>query len=270
MDNRPREPMDVEDDGYRGPREDDRRPPPVRAPVAGSEPVIDDSDDELGPSDDRSGGREHHGHARREQPLPARVQPCDEYTWQVAYDRVQRQYVGSVLEFPEVSFTGTTRDIVMHELEDRVDEIVEMTKRRGDRLPEPVILKHYPEGLDLHISQSLFRKLDVLSRHEKISIDQLVVEILSSGVDRRFDAPAPKGQHVHQGQGQAQGHGGGRPHQGQGQGQHSRQGSQRGGQSMGRRGYHESLENKENFLEYVRNLEKSGGGAGRGGGWRKK
>lgn len=238
-----REPRDVRDDHH----EDDGHEEPAMPKAASSvaEP--------LAPSTSAPRG------------VTPRFQPSDEYQWQVHFDKAARQFVGTVLEFPEIKATGANRDIVQHELETMIDEHLEGLKRRNEKLPEPFHSRHFPEVLELKISQNLFRKLDHRARAEKVTVEQWVTELLTALSEGRIQGGGGGGQRHHQGpqhnSNREQGHGGGRNDRGhRGGGKH--------------RGYNNALENRENFMEYVRNLEKggggSGGGGGGGGGWKKR
>jgi predicted RNase H-like HicB family nuclease len=193
-----------------------------------------------------------------------KTKPGDEYSWHTFYDRFNRNFVATVVEFPELKATGATREAATRSLESKVDQHISNLKRRNTPLPEAIQSRRYPERLDVKISQNLYRKLDLLSRQEKVSLDQLVSEYLSGVVEKK--AEPPRNQHQHQSQrshgerGNQRGHG----HQGGHHGGH--QGGHQGGQHRGgnprSRGYDKTLESRENFMEYVRNLEK--------GNWRKK
>jgi predicted HicB family RNase H-like nuclease len=194
---------------------------------------------------------------RDEQPSgKPRSKPTDEYCFAVHFDRNQRQFIGTVLEYPEVKATGATRDAVVQELDRKLDQLIQNSRRKHEPVVDPVSTKRYPDRLDLGISQTLFRKLDVMSRHEKVSLDQLVVELLTAAVEHRRKEPARE-----------KDHGGGRRHQNHNEprsGNNRHQGQQQ--QHRGnRRNFQDTMENRENFMEYVRNLEKGGGP-----GWRKK
>ncbi len=177
------------------------------------------------------------------EPTPRRKgDPGDEFLIQTFYDKAQAQFVGFVVEIPEIRTTGKNRSEVLLELEEKLDSHLEIARRRGEKVVESFQARQYPEKLEVPISQNLYRKLDVLSRQEKTAIDKLVTEILSAGIERRIDS-RPNRNYTPQ-QPQPGGHQ--RPHS-----HHHRQhGSPR------RHNVHETLGSRENFMEYVRNLEK--------------
>lgn len=183
----------------------------------------------------------------------------DEYTLQTFFDKAAKAHVAQVAEFPEMRVSATTREAAVLEMENKLENHVENLRRRGEQLPEAFSGRRYPEKLDVKISQGLFRRLDNLSRHEKVSVDQLVIELLSSAITSRLEALPRDRQLARQPQpqqGQPPRHNqpepgnrkqGPPPHRGQHHGGH-------------RRASQEVMESRESFMEYVRNLEKSGGG----------
>lgn len=260
-------------------------PPP---PEAKSEPkravvssTVEPSTDAKGRGNDVPPPRPQSGPARETSTQPQRpTKVSDDYTLVANYDRNARQFIGSCLEIPILRASAATRELALKDLETRLESHLQDLKRRNAALPEAIYSRRYPERLELRISQGLYRRLDVLSRHEKVALDQLLVELLTSAVERRFEGSSRQAsqhqqQHQHQNDRRpdrdrqhnshpnSQG-GGQRQHQGQGQGQGQNRRNQ-GGNLRGR-SYHDTMDNRENFLEYVRNLEKSGGAAGR---WKK-
>lgn len=193
----------------------------------------------------------------QERPGPGvRVSASDEYTLQTYFDKTQRQFVASVVEFPELKVTGTNRQMVISELQEKIEDHLFELKSRGQCIAEPVQARIYPERLDVAVSQSLYRKLDLLSRQEKLPIDRLVSELLANALGKRPEGGRPPQnrapQHQHSGQ-----------HQGNHQNQNNRHSHNRhhGGQQrhQQRGGNMRDMDSRENFMEYVRNLEKGGG-----------
>jgi predicted RNase H-like HicB family nuclease len=185
------------------------------------------------------------GTAKRED--PHRYRAGDEYSLQSFYDKASQKFIATVVEFPELKATGTSRDQAVAEIERKIETQVTQAKRRNESLPEAVGARRYPERLELALSQGLFRKLDLLSRQEKVSLDQLVVELISAGAEKRTEPPKQAERRPPQQQHQQQSHG---------NQQQQRHSHQRGGRQGQNRSYHDTMDNRENFMEYVRSLEK--------------
>lgn len=233
------------------------QPSPVEAPKSAQGEKRERSHSEGGGGRDSENERAFAPAPAGNQPRPRdekpRNRPGDDYSISVHFDRGQKSFVATVLEIPELRAVGGQREQAIRELDRKLEQFIQNAKRKNEAIPEPIQLKRYPDRLEVGISQTLFRKLDLLSRQEKVSLDQLVSELLTGSVERRKetshkgnDNRRPQPHHQQQSQSGNQRHG----HQ------------QRRGQS---RNYHDTMDNRENFMEYVRNLEKGGGS-----GWRKK
>jgi hypothetical protein len=185
--------------------------------------------------------------------------PVADFLLQSYFDKSVGRWVATVAEFPELKVEGSKRETVLEELETKLEDEIEILRRRGESIPESLYQRHYPEHLELMISPTLYRRLDVLSRQERIPLENLVTELLSSGIERRY-IESQKGGRPQQQQQQQQ-HQGERRHQHQHQQRHGGGG---GGGNLRGRNYHDNMDKSDNFLEYVRNLEKGGGGK-----WRK-
>jgi len=179
-----------------------------------------------------------------EQKPSAPYKEGDDYTFLVRYDRGTRLFTGSVAEISDCKTTGLSREEVLKDLKIKLEDYLEDHRHQGG-LPEPIFTRQYPEKLNVTVSQSVYRKLDLLSRMEKVALDQVVVELLSSAVDRRLET-GKGGQKHHQ------------PNQPQQQ-RHQHHGNRHGGGHGRNRHSQGNLDSRENFMEYVRNLEKGGG-----------
>lgn len=275
----PGEADDMERENEREPKEmrrQDAAPPPTASRDKGRDERLDhdeddyrdrddhdDYDDDRGPRRDfdedrdrdypedrnRDRQRQPQNDARRENPAGERRderapqgRPSDEYLLQVYYDKGARAFIGSVLEFPEIKSSGNSREGVIRDLETKINNSLENMRRRNEVLPEGFFNRRQPEKIEVKVSQSLFRRLEILARAEKVGVDQLLPELITAALERRADKrPEPQRQPQPQ-------HNRDRDHRG------NRQGGQRHG---GRgRNYHETMDSRENFMEYVRNLEK--------------
>lgn len=230
-----------------------------------------------------SGGRSTPAPAFRAEGGGESPRPGSEYTTQCYYDKSSRVFVAFVVEAPDVRVSGYQKQQVISELENKLEQHLQEVRRRGDTLPEAIYHRRYPDRLDVKISQGLYRKLDLLSKQERIPLDQLVGELLAASVERRLEGgrsqdrrhhqPAPQAPRPHQHNNQrpqhrdrnrqAHSHNNDPESRGnQRQPQHSGHSGHSQGGPRRRRNYHETMDNRDNFMEYVRNLEK--------GNWRKK
>lgn len=225
-----------------GARDDDH--PDDREDFEGREAVARTPEDGAAPATDTP---------RR--PAPNRP-PEEEFTIQVFYDKANGIFLASCLEFPDLKTDGHRREDVVEEMNQKIGDELEMMRREGKQLPTPFSARVYPEKLELRLSKNLFRRLDIQSRQDRVPMDQLVTELLTIALNRRPDGMGRAQQGARpQGQGQHKGE-----HRGGGNNRRGGGGQGGGGGRGGRdRNYHDTMGNRDNFMEYVRNLEKTGG-----------
>lgn len=184
---------------------------------------------------------------RSERKLVEPESEVDIYTLQLFFDPEEAVFRAGFVEFPELRVADESRKEAIYAAEDKLHSHLAALRQSGKPVPEPIRTREYPARLDIAISQTLSRKLETRRSQERVPLEQMVAEMLTSACDRRGDNPSNENR----------GAGGGnrdrRPSQKGGRGQ------QRGGGGHRRGGYNDTMDNRENFMEYVRNLEKGGG-----------
>ncbi len=183
-----------------------------------------------------------------------RVEPeteADIYTLQVFFDQEEGVYRAGFLEFPEFRVSEVSRKEAIYGAEDKLYSQLAALRQSGQPVPQPIRGREFPTHIEFPLSQSLYRKLEARRYQERVTLEHLITELLTASVDRKGDASGDR----HQGSGRS---GNNRNHSSQGK--RPQQQSGRGG-GGGRRSanYHETMDSRENFMEYVRNLEKGGG-----------
>lgn len=155
------------------------------------------------------------------------------YRMLIKFDKENEKYV---IEIPELvgfeKIEASTREEAMEIADHKIQEHIRDFENRQEQAPEPLDIEETSGQLFLHLSPMLYRDLIFQSKIEKVPIEELAKEILARGIEIRKSGGRP--QH----------RGGGRDHR-----------MQRGHG----RNYHQTMEKKENFLEYVRSLEKGRG-----------
>jgi hypothetical protein len=180
-----------------------------------------------------------------------RVEPeteADIYTLQVFFDQEEGVYRAGFLEFPEFRVSEVSRKDAIYGAEDKLYSHLAALRQSGQPVPQPIRSREFPTHIELPLSQTLFRRLEARRYQERVSLEHLITELLTSSVDRKSDSGDR-----HQGTGRS---GNNRNHSNQ-----SKRPQQQSGRGGGRRSanYHETMDSRENFMEYVRNLEKGGG-----------
>lgn len=201
----------------------------------------------------------------------------------VSYDVERNVFGARVPELGQCHAEGATRSEAIAKAEEEIAAQLANIAERGGRAPTPVDEDDEvgTGSLSLKVSKSLHKELLWLAKQEGIGVDQLGGELLAQIVEAKRGGRA--GSHQGHGQGHGAGHlqgnarPGGRPQPQGGNGpsgnhyegnshQEQRIDSRPRGSNYGAR-YMGILEDRANFIEYVRGLGQGGGGQqGSGGG----
>ncbi|MBY0370515.1 hypothetical protein K2X33_07505 [bacterium] len=173
----------------------------------------------------------------------------DSYTLQIFFEPQDGIFCATFVEFPELRVSDESRQEAIYLAEDKLHSHLAALRQSGKPVPPPVRTTDYPSHIEIAVSQSLYRKLDSRRHQERVSMEQLITEILTSACERRSS----------EGGESRQGGGGGGKNRGHGRGQGQQRGGQGGGNRGGRGSFHNTMESRADFMEYVRNLEKGGG-----------
>ncbi len=179
-------------------------------------------------------------------PLAEPESEVDIYTLQLYFDGEEAVFRAGFLEFPELRVADPSRKEALYAAEDKLHSHLAALRQSGRPVPQPLRAREYPSKLEVSISQTLYRKLDTRRLQERVSLEQLVSEMLTSACDRKAEPSFNDNRGGGDRNRRNQSKGGGRQ---QGRG---------GGGGHRRGGYNEALDSRENFMEYVRNLEKGG------------
>lgn len=159
----------------------------------------------------------------------------------VSYDAERSLFVAHAPELPHCAAEGPSRAAALTAVEEEIEAQLDNARQRGGHLPPPLDEQSHSGELAARISKSLHRELAFQARSEGIELNQLLAELLAAGLEarsrsrgrpapRREEGPAPDG------------------------GERDRP---RGRGPQGNR-YHNLMEDRANFIEYVRGLESGG------------
>jgi predicted RNase H-like HicB family nuclease len=161
------------------------------------------------------------------------------YRMIVSYSNEKQVYVARAPELESCSAEGATRADAVAKLEEEIAAQVENMEAQGIEIPPPIEQLEELDGkLTLNVSSSLHRELTFLAKAENVDVETLVIELLARGVSQRWGGAR-----------------GARPR--------SESGPRRSDGTGSR--YHNIMENRADFIEYVRSLEKTGQGGGNRG-----
>ncbi|MBN2724062.1 MAG: hypothetical protein JXR95_08345 [Deltaproteobacteria bacterium] len=153
----------------------------------------------------------------------------------INFDNEEQLFIGSVPEFQDCTVKGENWEEVTSLLEEEVNKRLENLEYP----PTPIDAGDLDGKLSLEMSKSLYRELLFLAKHDEIEPEALAMELISEGMGRRY--------------------GGNRYYRAGSN--YRKQGRSKGDRNnnYSREQYHNIMEDKAHFLEYVRNLEQSGG-----------
>jgi len=154
----------------------------------------------------------------------------------VCYSEEKKSFFARAPELEGCEAEGETRAEAISRLEDEMTAQVENMRQEGMEPPPSLDEQTFDGQLSLKVTPGLHRDLVFLARGESVELPTLLTELLARGLS------------------------GGRPSR-----DRPRQ-EQRGRREGQGQRYHEIMDNRENFIDYVRRLD--GGGGGRGGGGR--
>ena len=188
------------------------------------------------------------------------------YRVTLSFDTDRKVFAARAPELAHCTGEGATRAEAIARLEEEIDAQVANMHAHGTNPPAPVDEVVVTGEIALKVSHGLHRELLWQARSEGVEVGQLAGELLAAAIEGRKQAGR-----------QARGNGNQRSHEGQ---QHDNVGNVAndragggGGRGPNRGGYgpryNPMLDDRANFIEYVRNLEGGQGhgqGAGGGGG----
>jgi predicted HicB family RNase H-like nuclease len=176
------------------------------------------------------------------------------YRCTVQFDPEKQVFRARAPELEHCQAEGATRAEALARIEEEMDAQVRNMREQGAHPPTPADEESFTGEVQARLSRSLHRELVFQAREEGIELGQLMSELLAASLESRRAArggprrPAPAE------------HDGDRGDRGPRDRERPRQGY--GGR------YHGIMEDRANFIEYVRGLDQGAGGqhGGQGGG----
>lgn len=156
----------------------------------------------------------------------------------VSYSEEKKVFIARAPELEGCEAEAESRADALARLEEELAAQIDNIKEQGGELPAPIDLEEFDGQLSLKVTPELHRELVFQARVARVELAELLTEILTRGAFGRGARPAPR----------------------------RREGGRRRDGQPDR--YHDIMENRADFIEYVRRLEGGGGGGGGGRGGR--
>jgi len=176
----------------------------------------------------------------------------------IGFDPEKECYVARAPELEECSAEADTAAAALTALNEEIEAQVVNIREAGGKVPTPMVEADFSGEVTLKISKTMHRELAWLARLEELPEEQIASELFQAALSYRLSQNPRRGNPNAQGGNRHDSQG--RPGEGQGQGAPGRgrsRGRQGGGPGQGR--YHQIMDDRANFIEYVRGLEQSGG-----------
>lgn len=163
----------------------------------------------------------------------------------LSFDSDRKAFVARAPELGQCSGEGPTRSEAIARLEDEIAAQLKNMQGSGHKPPAPLDESPLSGEVALKLSQKLHRDLQWQAHLEGVDLEHLLIELLAGGLEQRKSTSRPR----HGGQGRQAGEA------------EQVSGNSAGAQGGRRQGYGGNryntnlLDDRANFIEYVRNLE---------------
>ena len=109
----------------------------------------------------------------------------NKYSTSVYWSDEDEGYIAVVPEFPGLSAFGETKGEAIREATDATDGFIETYKEQGKKLPEIRKIHTHSGNIKIRISRSLHTALSLAAEHEGISLNSLIMSILSTWIGKQ-------------------------------------------------------------------------------------
>lgn len=104
------------------------------------------------------------------------------YTYRVSWSPEDREFIGTCLEFPSLSWLDATQKDALLGIEQVVESVVADMTESGEPIPEPLAERKYSGTFNLRIPPDTHRRLAVEAAEQGVSLNRFVSDRLASCV----------------------------------------------------------------------------------------
>lgn len=104
------------------------------------------------------------------------------YAYRVRWSEEDAEYVGTVAEFPSLSWLDETQFETFRGIVELVDEIVRDMEESGEPIPQPYALRDYSGSIRLRVPPEQHRELAIRAAEEGVSLNRLLCSLISRPV----------------------------------------------------------------------------------------
>ena len=105
---------------------------------------------------------------------------ADHYTYRVAFSSESSEYVGTVAEFPSLSWLAPSKKEAFEGIGAVVAEVLEDVAASGEAAPQPLGDRHYSGRFQVRVLPEVHRALVMRAAEQSVSLNRLISDRLSS------------------------------------------------------------------------------------------
>ncbi|WP_137725801.1 type II toxin-antitoxin system HicB family antitoxin [Prescottella subtropica] len=105
---------------------------------------------------------------------------ADQYTYRVEWHEPDNEYVGTVAEFPGLSWLAPTQTEALDGIRTTVTEVLDDMTGTGEPIPQPLGTRAFSGKFQVRISPTLHHKLARNAAEEGISLNAYISEKLAA------------------------------------------------------------------------------------------
>ncbi len=110
------------------------------------------------------------------------MKKAQKYSFRVQYSEDDGGYIALSPEFPGLSAFGETPEEAIRESETALELFIEAYYEQSKPLPDPNVLKEYSGQIRARLPKSLHERLAVRAEEEGVSLNTLMIQLLSEGL----------------------------------------------------------------------------------------
>ena len=102
-----------------------------------------------------------------------KVMSTDHYTYRVTWSEEDQQHVGLCLEFPSLSWLGSSPEEALRGIRSLVADVVADMKRNREHVPEPLAKRRFSGQFMVRVPPDVHRQLSMEAAEAGVSLNRL-------------------------------------------------------------------------------------------------
>lgn len=100
------------------------------------------------------------------------------YRYTVFWSKEDGEFVGTVAEFPSLSFLDESQAAALEGIENLVGEVVEDMVESGEEIPVPLAEREYSGSIRLRVTPNKHRELAIRAQEQGVSLNRYLNSLL--------------------------------------------------------------------------------------------